>query len=74
MKTEHVDENQIAHAIREACIQAAMDGYEDAAINGLCHDGAWEAAIDAMRMLDTEEILHAIGCSQPDQGIGGDRI
>jgi len=74
MNAEHVDENRIAGAIRDACIQAAMDGYENAAINGLCHDGAWEAAISAMRMLDIEEVLHAIGCSQPDQQTGGHRI
>jgi hypothetical protein len=42
----------VASAVRSACVQAALDGYERAQIAGLCQEGAWEAAIDAMRMLD----------------------
>lgn len=37
---------------REACIAAACDAYEDAAIHGLCAEGAFEAAVGAMRRLD----------------------
>ncbi|MCA9836091.1 MAG: hypothetical protein KC422_04230 [Trueperaceae bacterium] len=47
----------LADAIREACIKAALEGYEDAAISGLCHEGAWEAAISAMRKLEPDELL-----------------
>ena len=48
-------ENQnhdFAEAVRAACIQAAVDGYENASISGLCGEGAFEAAISAIRMLD----------------------
>ena len=38
--------------IRDALIRAALDGYEQAAISGLCEEGRWEAAISAMRRLD----------------------
>ena len=38
-------------AVRSAFVLAALDGYERAQITGLCREGAWEAAIDAMRML-----------------------
>ena len=38
--------------IRNALIRAALDGYEQAAISGLCEEGRWEAAISAMRRLD----------------------
>ncbi len=48
----------MADAVRLACIRAALEGYENAAISGLCHEGAWEAAISAMKMLDLEAILH----------------
>jgi len=41
-----------AERIRDALIQAALDGYEQAAISGLCEEGRWEAAISAMRRLD----------------------
>lgn len=46
-----------AERVREACISAAVQGYENAAISGLCHEGAWEAAVGAMRMLDLEKLL-----------------
>lgn len=46
------DTLRIAAAVRQACVLAALDGYERAQIAGLCQEGAWEAAIDAMRMLD----------------------
>jgi hypothetical protein len=38
-----------AAAVREACVRAAMDAYEDAGIRGLCEAGRWEAAVAAMR-------------------------
>ena len=50
-KTTKSDEHE-AELIRAALIQAALDGYEHAAQSGLCAEGAWEAAISAMRRLD----------------------
>lgn len=51
------DQRQLADAVRAACIQAALDGYERAQIAGLCQEGAWECAVDAMRMMDIEALL-----------------
>ena len=48
---------QLAAAVRAACIQAALEGYERAQIAGLCQEGAWECAVDAMRMVDLKAIL-----------------
>lgn len=48
---------RVAQVVRTACIAAALKSYENAAISGLCHEGAWEAAVGAMRMLDVEKIL-----------------
>lgn len=48
---------EIAERVREACLRAALDGYERAAISGLCAEGAWEAAIGAMRMIDLQTLL-----------------
>ena len=42
----------LIEAVRQACLDAALAAYEDASIRGLCHEGAWEAAISAIRMLD----------------------
>ena len=51
------DPLQLAAAVRNACVRAALDGYEQAQIAGLCQEGAWEAAVDAMRMVDLKMIL-----------------
>jgi hypothetical protein len=37
--------------VRRACIDAALAAYEDASLRGVCHEGAWEAAVGAMRRL-----------------------
>jgi formiminotetrahydrofolate cyclodeaminase len=37
---------------RRALIDAALDAYEDAGLSGLCAEGRWEAAVDAMRTVD----------------------
>ena len=46
------DEQRIAEAVRRACIDAALEAYEDAQVRGLCREGAWEVAIEAVRSLD----------------------
>lgn len=48
--------HEFAESIRAACIQAAVDGYENASISGLCGEGAFEAAISAIRMLDLNSL------------------
>jgi len=52
------DKRRVAEATRRACIEAALEGYESAAISGLCHEGAWENAISAIRRLDLEDIIN----------------
>lgn len=52
---------ELAEEIRQACIVAARDSYEDAAANGLCAEGAWECAVDAMRHLDLVVKLQELG-------------
>jgi CBS domain-containing protein len=39
-------------AIRWACLDAALAAYQSASISGLCHEGAWEAAMGALRTAD----------------------
>lgn len=55
-----INDKALATAVREACVRAALAAYEDAAMNGLCHEGAWECAIDAMRSLDLERLLNEL--------------
>jgi hypothetical protein len=56
-ETRLKEQRQLAEVIRQACLQAALAGYEDASISGLCHEGAWECAIDAIRSLDINTVL-----------------
>lgn len=51
------DPLQLAAAVRDSCVRAALDGYQRAQIAGLCHEGAWECAVDAIRMVDLKAIL-----------------
>ncbi len=50
-------EKEIAEKIREACIKAAREGFMDASISGLCDEGAMEAAISSMQMINLDRIL-----------------
>jgi len=52
-------EAALADAVRRACIAAALDGYHDASVRGLCAEGAWEAAIGAMQSLDVAALVEA---------------
>lgn len=55
---------QLATAVQEQCYAAAVTAYEDAAVDGLCEDGAWECAVDAMRAVNLDEILTRVVAEQ----------
>ena len=38
-------------ALKNACVRVAQEAYEDARQSGLCAEGAFEAAISAIRAL-----------------------
>jgi hypothetical protein len=51
---------QLAEAVRQACIDAALRAYEDAGWSGLCQEGRWEYAVDAMRAMHLRPLVHAL--------------
>jgi hypothetical protein len=51
---------RIAEAVRAACLQAAQQGYERAAVDGLCDEGALEVALDAICSLDVAALLREL--------------
>ena len=53
------ERRKLASAVRDACLEAARKGYEEAAASGLCHEGAVEASLDAVRMVDLKALLAA---------------
>ncbi|HEY8494540.1 MAG TPA: acetyltransferase [Myxococcota bacterium] len=57
--------SELAERVRAACIRAAIDAYEDAAIRGLCPEGAWEAAVSAMRALDLAALVSPESADRP---------
>lgn len=50
---------ELAEAVRSACLEAARKAYEDAGMSGLCAEGRWELALQAIRELDLEALLSA---------------
>lgn len=46
-----------AVAVREACLKAAQEAYENAGISGLCEEGRWECAVAAICALDLESVI-----------------
>jgi hypothetical protein len=52
-----MDVEDLAKRIRDACIEAVLQAYEDAGIQGLCAEGRWEAAVDALRTIELGPLL-----------------
>lgn len=53
---------------REARLRAAVRAYEDARIDGLCHEGAWELALEAMRGPAAGTYSSTNDITRPDAG------
>lgn len=59
-KTHNLEEpTEIAERVRDRCVEAALNAYEEAGISGLCAEGRWEMAIQAIRCLDLDAILQS---------------
>ena len=54
-----------AETVRAACLDAAIEAYEDAGIRGLCAEGRWEAAVAAIRQLDLSVLDRRVGSTSP---------
>jgi hypothetical protein len=52
-----MDVQDLAKRIRDTCIEAVLQAYEDAGVQGLCAEGRWEAAVDALRTIDLAPLL-----------------
>jgi hypothetical protein len=48
---------QLVETVRDACLKAARDAYENAGISGLCEEGRWECALSAISSLDIEAVI-----------------
>ena len=61
---------RLAETVRAACLAAALESYEEASIRGLCHEGAWECAVGAIRSLNLQRILEQQQDKQRRSGEG----
>lgn len=52
-----MDLEDLAKRIRDACLEAVLQAYEDAGIQGLCAEGRWETAVGALRTIDLAPLL-----------------
>ncbi|MEZ4289103.1 MAG: hypothetical protein R3E53_00685 [Myxococcota bacterium] len=61
-------------AIRQRCVDAALCGYEEAMSSGLCREGAWEVAVDAIRRVDLSGLAgDSTAIDRPSGGETSDR-
>ena len=58
--TQPDSKRRLAEVVRQACLKAAQEGYENAGISGLCEEGRWECAVGAIRALDIEAVIAAL--------------
>jgi hypothetical protein len=52
--------DQLAERVREACLRAAREAWEDGGLRGLCGEGRWEYALGAIETLDLTTITRAL--------------
>lgn len=57
-----------AEAVRAACLQAALDGYERAGMGGLCEEGRWEMVVDSIKSLDIDAIVKKLPAASQRHG------
>ena len=47
----------LAKRIRDACLEAVLQAYEDAGVQGLCAEGRWELAVGALKTVELAPLL-----------------
>ncbi|MBL8250089.1 MAG: hypothetical protein JNK31_00315 [Candidatus Competibacter sp.] len=64
------ESRRLAERVRSACVQAALDAYQDAGLSGLCAEGRWEYTIGALRQMDLSPLL---ADPAPESPVRGDK-
>ncbi|MGH7782407.1 MAG: acetyltransferase [Candidatus Binatia bacterium] len=62
-----MDLEDFAKRIRDACLEAVLEAYEDAGVQGLCAEGRWEAAVGVLRTLDIARLVQKVERSVSDR-------
>ncbi len=61
------NEDALPVAIRQAFVEAAARAWDDAGLAGLCAEGRWEAALQALRSVDVAPLLEPSFRSRADE-------
>ncbi len=54
------ERRQLAEQVRQICLETMQRAYEDARIQGLCAEGAFETAVSAVAMLDLQALIERL--------------
>jgi hypothetical protein len=57
MTTPDERDRRMAEAVRTACLEAAVEAWEQGGMSGLCVEGRWDLALDRLRSLDLEAVI-----------------
>ncbi|MEZ4590440.1 MAG: acetyltransferase [Chloroflexota bacterium] len=57
MNENELSKQEMAEKIRQACVQAAIAGFEQARLDGLCEEGAVETAVSYIQKLNFDQLL-----------------
>lgn len=57
MKDQDKVYQKLAEEVRQACLNAAKEGFRDASMSGLCSEGAIEAAVGSIQKIDLSKII-----------------
>ena len=52
-----MEPEELAKRIRDACLEAVLQAYEDAGMQGLCAEGRWEVAVGALKTVELAPLL-----------------
>jgi hypothetical protein len=66
----YMDLEDLATRIRDACIEAVLQAYEDAGVQGLCAEGRWEAAVSALKAVELAPLLREFKQASEDSSAG----
>ncbi len=59
------DKTKLAETVRTTCLEATLRAYEDAGISGLCEEGRWECAVQAIKGVNLSALVKQAG--SPDR-------
>jgi hypothetical protein len=55
-----MEAEDLAKRVRDACLEAVLQAYEDAGMQGLCAEGRWEAAVGALKTIELAPLVHEL--------------